>query len=1436
LTGTKLGAFRVTVLPELISIAPTGGVGSGARSAVVTLTATGFATGSVVRIGAAERDPTDPGPGNPTKPFYVQQQDSQVIMRSAFRAFAAGDGGTVVIDVTENQAQTADRRLAVTIESADGTYRFTCDPLGGATCNSGLTINRPPVVSAITPPLGVGATGKTPSISGQRFVVPGANPIADPGTMVTLPTGVTGACTAANATTINCTGVAVAATVVPGNVSVIVTNPDGGRTAGALTINAPPVISSLSPASATAGTSFTVTVLGSGFQAGLLQPEFGDITVNSFQRIDAATVDINVTIPSGAADGYRPLTITNPDGGVATAPQAFYIGTPPTDTASVLATFGEKGESLVQYQRSLGSSWGALSESPVLSSPPVWQVMKANPTRDERLLAVVDDQRRLTVHVWNGQTWANAQAAASSTGLARPSQTVDVAFEQQSGRGVVVYATTESTTLRYRLWDGTSWSAEALVEDLVNGQQTTGRPLWVRLEARPTTNDLVLVYGDQNNAIAASVWRGNRSQWEDTVLLTNAAASHDAPIFDVAFERATGQAMVVWATGVETTPHFRIWSRQLNDAGGWQSEATAPSIGVTTGQPIRALRMVGDASNAASPTNRIVLAASSGTAAPVLEALVWNGTQWSGGVPPLAASLRAQDGGRGFDLASQGGNGNVLAVYATTANPNGVSRTYSGTWSSEVDMSLPASASPDPSFPAWTELASSVGINDVAVTQFDTLGRVLLARWSGTVWSAAIEAQPLGSGLVGSPPVAGKSVAVTLAEDQIRNDGPGIVIPPTSPVETIIPGTPTLSAGTATINTANLSWSAVASDGLTTGGMVARYEVQQTLGSVVTTQSVNASQTPGGTEIYMVTGLSGAKTYLFNVRAVDAAGNRSPWSNRVTVVTPAAQPPPVTGLAVPLGSIQRTSLALVWQRPTMGPDNAALAEYIVKYKTGGPFTSEQDFDIAQPEIRSDTEAITIEGLSFGVTYWFAVKVVDVDPSSPNSVMSSAIQATTADHAPDAITDLRVIGTTPSSVTLRWTMPDDDFGAIVSYTVKYTRLTTIGTILTDAEFNLNPPQVVTFPGQPERDESVQPFVETLQVTGLAADTQYWFSVKSIDSTGQLSPLSGSPTAITSVSLPDLTAPGAIADLAVVTSSTTSSSLEVSWTAIADDAASEPVTEYDVRYATFPLVDDQTFLRGLRVTALRPASPGSIERMTLVGLPSNTQYFVAIKVIDEAGNASLSNVAVGQTGLRRGYTLVSIPKELSTPDDTVSSVFEDDVDVSVSGLTVYRWSSRPPWGVDDGCYDGVPEAFSFNPQYTCTTYNKSEQKVGTALGYYLYNTIESSNGRWVLDATGNPVTTPTHPIPLERGFNMVGNPYEGEIPLSAVRVKRGATGTPIPYEEAVASPNGWVGPSLLLFDGVVSRPYGVSDPEAVFKPWNGGWIQSFYDDVILVFPHP
>jgi hypothetical protein len=302
--------------------------------------------------------------------------------------------------------------------------------------------------------------------------------------------------------------------------------------------------------------------------------------------------------------------------------------------------------------------------------------------------------------------------------------------------------------------------------------------------------------------------------------------------------------------------------------------------------------------------------------------------------------------------------------------------------------------------------------------------------------------------------------------------------------------------------------------------------------------------------------------------------------------------------------------------------------------------------------------------------------------------------------------------------------------------------------------------------------------------------------------------------------DATPPAAVTDLAVFGGATTNNSLLLQWTATGDDGSTGTAGAYEVRYATTPLTAG-TFAQGTLAASGPPGPAGSAQELTLNGLSSNTVYYVALRVADDRGNiSSLSNVVTTRTALRRGYTIVSAPLLLASPNNTPDTVFGDDV-----GLPpyVYSWNSTGP-GVSDGCYAGTISQSAFP---TCA----SLLSVETGASYYLY----SAGNRSVLDATGTAVAAATVEVPLALGFNMVGDPYGQEIALSGVRVKR-ASNALVEVSFAAAVTNGWVAGAMYLYDGAVHQAFTPTDPEAVFRPWNGAWIQSLVDDVILVFPKP
>jgi hypothetical protein len=91
-----------------------------------------------------------------------------------------------------------------------------------------------------------------------------------------------------------------------------------------------------------------------------------------------------------------------------------------------------------------------------------------------------------------------------------------------------------------------------------------------------------------------------------------------------------------------------------------------------------------------------------------------------------------------------------------------------------------------------------------------------------------------------------------------------------------------------------------------------------------------------------------------------------------------------------------------------------------------------------------------------------------------------------------------------------------------------------------------------------------------------------------------------------------------------------SVTLNWTAPGDDGNVGQAAQYDVRYSTGPITN-QNWNSAIEADGEpAPAPAGEPESFTIDGLESNTTYYFAIKTADEAGNWSgLSNVAMVTT---------------------------------------------------------------------------------------------------------------------------------------------------------------------------------------------------------------
>jgi hypothetical protein len=206
----------------------------------------------------------------------------------------------------------------------------------------------------------------------------------------------------------------------------------------------------------------------------------------------------------------------------------------------------------------------------------------------------------------------------------------------------------------------------------------------------------------------------------------------------------------------------------------------------------------------------------------------------------------------------------------------------------------------------------------------------------------------------------------------------------------------------------------------------------------------------------------------------------------------------------------------------------------------------------------------------------------------------------------------------SSVVLQWTAPGDDgtSGRASVYDIRYRTTAITGTDTTtwwNGATQVNGEPSPNNPGQ----------IDSMRVRGLAPITTYYFMVRTGDEVPNWAGYSNLAQKSTSG---DVVAPAAISTLAVVGVGTTSLSLR--WTSTGDDNTTGTATSYDVRYSTSTITAANFASATAATGEPAPQVAGTVQNFNLTGLSTGQLYYVAIKVTDERGNASLiSNVVSG-----------------------------------------------------------------------------------------------------------------------------------------------------------------------------------------------------------------
>lgn len=309
------------------------------------------------------------------------------------------------------------------------------------------------------------------------------------------------------------------------------------------------------------------------------------------------------------------------------------------------------------------------------------------------------------------------------------------------GDGLIVYGDTATVARpRYRLFTDSTNSFSSEAETGSSFTDTlVGKNFFV--QTNPTKTEALAGYVNNSGVLRVLCFDGTTwtSEWTVTV---GGTGTNDGR-FGIAFEKTTGDAMVVYSTNTATTNEMAYRTKLGSTGCGTANWAAATNIdAVRTTGIVHWIRLE---NSPVSGSNTIGLAWADANSD--LSAMEWTGSSWAVAEPTAALEtnlerVSASQDSLSFDIAFESTSGNLMVVWglsqATTCTAGTTIATtnciryarYTTSWSAVAV--IPTVADPATNI----DIAANPNSNVMVVAAVDNSQADLsLAYWSGSAWS-----------------------------------------------------------------------------------------------------------------------------------------------------------------------------------------------------------------------------------------------------------------------------------------------------------------------------------------------------------------------------------------------------------------------------------------------------------------------------------------------------------------------------------------------------------------------------------------------------------------------------------------------------------------------------------------------------------------------------
>ncbi|RJQ24382.1 fibronectin type III domain-containing protein [Candidatus Parcubacteria bacterium] len=510
-----------------------------------------------------------------------------------------------------------------------------------------------------------------------------------------------------------------------------------------------------------------------------------------------------------------------------------------------------------------------------------------------------------------------------------------------------------------------------------------------------------------------------------------------------------------------------------------------------------------------------------------------------------------------------------------------------------------------------------------------------------------------------------------------------------------VPDPPTNLTTTAVSPTQiNLFWSAPSYNGDST---ITGYKIEYKIGSG--SYAVLVENTASTSTTYSHAGLTTSQSYSYRISAINAIGTSTSSTEASATPTSSSSgtlPSSPTNLsAIP---VSPTQVNLFWSAPSNN-GGYPITGYKIEYRIGSG-----SYSTLVSDTGSTSTTFSHTGLTTNQAYLYRVYAITSFGTSedPSPEAFAQPKSTSTLNTPSAPTNLSATAVSPTQISLSWTTPSNNGGAVITgYKIEVKSGSGSYTTLVS---------------------NTQSTTTTYSHAGLATGTAYTYKVSAINSAGASTASNESSATPTSSSSSG--APGAPTNLSATAVSGTQ--INLSWNAPSNNGG-YPITGYKIEYR----IDSGSY------TTLVSNTQSTTTTYSHTGLTSGQLYVYRVSAINSVGTGSTSSESSATPTSSSSASTPGTPTGL-----TATAASPTQINLSWNAPSSNGGSAITGYKIEVKSGSGSYTTLVSNTQSTATSFSHTGLTTGTTY-YYRVSAINAIGTGASTEASAVPkeTTTPT-----------------------------------------------------------------------------------------------